>query len=89
VSDLTAKEQANVRRALKFLRARIGTWESVASALHVHWSTLKSAKDKGTVTASMAFRVARVAGATVDDVITGRYAPAGVCPHCGEKVLPE
>jgi hypothetical protein len=88
VTDLTAKEQANVRRALKFLRARIGTWEAVAAALNTKWSTLKTAKGTGTVSASMAFRVARVAGVTVDDVLTGRYAPDGVCPHCGEP-LPE
>jgi hypothetical protein len=88
MSDLTEREQANVRRALRFLRARIGTWEAVAAALNTTWKTIQSAKGSGTVTASMAFRVARVAGATVDDVITGRYAPDGVCPHCGER-LPE
>jgi hypothetical protein len=88
MSDLTTTEQANVRRAFRFLRARLGTWEAVAAALNMHWSTLKTAKGEGTVSASMAFRVARVAGAPVDDVISGRYAPDGVCPNCGTR-LPE
>ena len=88
MSDLTPAEQANVRRAFRFLRARMGTWEAVAAALNTKWSTLKTAKGTGTVSASMAFRVARVAGVTVDEVVTGRYAPKGVCPYCSEK-LPE
>jgi hypothetical protein len=86
VSDLTTTEQANVRRALRFLRAKLGTWEGVAAALNTNWSTLKTARGKGAVSASLAFRVARVAGATIDDVVCGRYAPAGVCPYCGERI---
>ena len=64
------------------------TEESVAAALNTTWKTLQRAKGTGTVSASLAFRVARVAGVSVDEVITGRYAPDGVCPHCGER-LPE
>jgi hypothetical protein len=31
----------------------------------------------------MAFRVARLATVTVDDLITGKFSPPGICPHCG------
>jgi hypothetical protein len=37
----------------------------------------------GPVSASMAFRVARLAGVTVDDVLVGKFPPPGTCPHCG------
>jgi hypothetical protein len=32
-ADLTRKEQEHVRAAIRFLRVRIGTWETVAKAL--------------------------------------------------------
>jgi len=66
MSDLTAKEQDNVRAAIRFIHARCGTWVNAAK-----------------VSASTAVRVARFAGVTVDDVLTGKYPPAGTCPHCG------
>ncbi len=88
MSDLTKQEQDNVRRALRFLRARLGTWDAVAAALDAHPKTLELARTRGGVSASMTFRVARVAGVGVDDILSGKYAPDGVCPNCGEK-LPE
>lgn len=35
------------------------------------------------VSASMALRVARLAGIPVDDLLAGRFAPEGTCPRCG------
>jgi hypothetical protein len=32
-----------------------------------------------------AYRVARLAGLSVDDVLTGTYPPAGTCAHCGHR----
>jgi hypothetical protein len=32
---------------------------------------------------TMAFRVARLAGVGVDDILTGKYPPPGTCPLCG------
>ena len=29
------------------------------------------------------YRVARLAKVSVDDVLTGKFPPAGTCPHCG------
>jgi hypothetical protein len=75
---LTAKEAANVRAAAHFLRARMGGWRNVAKALRVDLSTAKSAP-----TPILAFRLARLVGVGVDDVLAGKYPPAGTCAHCG------
>lgn len=81
---LTKQEQTNVRTALKFLRTRFGTWEMVAKALRFGDSTVANVVGgHKPVSASMAFRVARFAKVTVDDVISGRFPAPGTCPHCG------
>jgi hypothetical protein len=83
VSDLTKEEQANVRAALRFLHARCGTWLATAKALHAHVPTLRRVAKDRTVSPTMAVRVARFAGVGVDDVLTGKFPPPGMCPHCG------
>jgi len=75
---LSPKEAVNVRTAARFLRASMGGWLNVAKALHVDVSTAKRAP-----TPILAFRLARLVGVGVDDVLTGKYPPAGVCAHCG------
>jgi len=87
VSDLTADEQKHVRAALRFLRAKCGTWRTTAKALHLGLSTVGNVA-AGTTSASplMAFRVAKVAGVGVDEVLTGAFPPAGTCPHCGAQM---
>jgi hypothetical protein len=79
VSDLTAKEQANVRAALAFLKARFGV-KPLAKVLRVDRTTLNTP-----ATPTTAFRVARLAGVGVDDVLTGKYPPPGTCAHCGHR----
>ena len=81
MSDLTTKEQGHVRTALRFLRARCGGWKPLGKALHAHQLTL-SVRGRP-ISASLAVRVARLAGVGVDDVLTGKFPPAGTCPHCG------
>ena len=54
---LSPKEAANVRAAARFLRARMGGWLNVASALHVSMTTAKR-----TPTPILAFRLARLVG---------------------------
>lgn len=84
MSDLTAKEQGAVRVAIRFLKARAGMWAPLAKTLRVHRRTLGAiASGRLPVTASVAVRVARLAGVGVDDVLLGRFPPAGACPHCG------
>ena len=83
MSDLTAAEQTNVRTALKFLRSRCGTWAAVSTALRLGESTTSNVAGGATVSPLVAFRVARLAKVSVDDVLGGRFPAPGTCPHCG------
>jgi hypothetical protein len=38
------------------------------------------------VSASKAFRVARFLGASIDDLLTGRFTPPSTCPYCRQPV---
>lgn len=82
-SDLTPEEQSNTRTALRFLAKRLGTWEALAKAMGANRATVELAARRGTVSAGIALRAARVAGASVEDVLAGRWPVAGACPHCG------
>ena len=82
-ADLTATEQTNVRAALRFLRARCGTWGAVSKALRFGESTVANVIGGKAVTPAMAFRVARLVKVPVDDVLAGRFPAPGTCPHCG------
>lgn len=82
--DLTTAEQGHVRAALQFLRARCGGWAPLAQVLRAKPTALARVGNgrRGT-TASLAVRIARLACVGVDDVLGGRFPPAGACPHCG------
>ena len=82
--DLTLAEQEHVRNALQLFRARVGGWATTAKILHFDEITvLKAGNGTRTVTASMTFRLARVLGVTVDDLLRGRVTDLGTCPRCG------
>jgi hypothetical protein len=84
VSDLTTKEQDNVRAALRFLRARAGSWVGLAKTLKVAPTTPGNVANSHRVASpTLTFRVAKLAKVSVDDVLTGRFPPPGTCPHCG------
>lgn len=83
MSDLTSDEQKNVRTALRFLRTRCGGWDAVAKALRFKKCTIAHTLNGRTVSASLAIRLARFAGVSVDDVLCGRYPAPGTCPYCG------
>ena len=83
-SDLTPEEQAAVRRALGYLRCRAGSWSALARVLRAAPQTVAHAgAGKSEVSASLAFRVARLAAVPVGDVVSGAYPPDGACPQCG------
>lgn len=85
--DLTADEQERVRNALFFLRAKFGTWKSIARLLHFEEVTLKQiAGGTRTVTASLAFRIARIVNVKIDDLIGGQFPEPGLCPRCGYRL---
>jgi hypothetical protein len=60
----------------------------LAKALHFKDTTLANVANGRTVTASVAFRVARLAGVAVDDMLAGRFPAPGTCPHCGHHEAP-
>lgn len=86
-SDLTAKEQGNVRVALRVLAARAGNRKALAKVLRYEVNTIRHVlDDKVTVSVNLAFRVSRLAGVTLDDLLAGKYPPAGICRKCGHQV---
>jgi hypothetical protein len=86
---LTPKEQANARAALRFLRAKCGTWSTLAKALHLGESTVGNvAGGHAAVTPTVVFRIAKFARVGIDDVLTGRFPAPGTCPHCGHRTEP-
>jgi hypothetical protein len=83
--DMTPKEQANVRTALLFLRSRCGGWEPLGKVLGFRDVTLRAVARGGSVSASLAFRIARFASVGVDDVLRGNFPAPGTCPYCGHR----
>lgn len=86
MSDLTTQEQTHVRTALRFLRSRCGGWKPLAKTLRYKVSSLSHAVGgRRVISASLAFRVARLAGVSIDNVLSGEYPAHGTCPHCGHR----
>ena len=85
--DLTVEEQEHTRAALRFMRARLGSWDRLAKMLRVGVGPLKHIA-KLPVSAGLAVRAARFAGVPVDDVLSGRFPVPGTCPHCGRGPEP-
>jgi len=82
--DLTVAEQQCVRVALRFLRVRFRGWTSLSQALRVKDTTLSKIAGRGTVTASIAIRTARLVRVGIDELLVGKYPPPGSCPLCGD-----
>jgi hypothetical protein len=81
--ELTDEERENVRTALRFLRVRHGSSRKLAAALGVNFTMLKrTAGPGGRPGAALALRAARLAGISVEDVLSGAW-PGDRCPHCG------
>jgi hypothetical protein len=83
--DLTDGERANVRKALVFLRVRLGGYRPLAASLGVTAKALGIiGGPKGRApTVALALRVARVAKVSVEAILAGEWPPEGACPHCG------
>jgi hypothetical protein len=85
-NDLTLEEQDNVRPAIWAMRTQFGTWLSLSKVLRYDERTVRdAAKGQVTITASMAFRVARLVGVGIDDLLAGKWPEPGTCPKCGYK----
>lgn len=85
--DLTTEEQDHVRAALRYLRARAGNWRALAKALGFEMVTLRNVRGgEKNVSPTLAFRVARFAGVSIDDLLAGKFPPVATCLHCGRMV---
>lgn len=80
---LTPEEQECVRIALRVLRIRYGSYAKMAKAMRVHERNARRWADRGSVNAGVALAVARLAGVTVDAVLSGEFPVPGGCPFCG------
>ena len=71
--------------ALRFLHRRFGTWKPPARTLKMKaTSVAKAVTGRGRpVSPALAFRVARVAGCGIDDLLAGRFPAPNACPLCG------
>jgi hypothetical protein len=86
-SDLNPTEQEHVRTLLRMLRVKLGGWPSVQRALPMSGNSLWHAVSGRTeVSATLAFRVARLLDASISQVLTGQALPAGTCKHCGHAI---
>ena len=82
--DLTAEEIANVKRAISVLRVRFGGYAKLAEAMGTKRSTLLAATERrGKPSVSTALRAARLAGAPLEDLLSGAWPKPGSCPMCG------
>jgi hypothetical protein len=80
---LTETEQENGRRALRWLRFRVGGWKTMAEGLGFKKKTLTNVSEGQEVSTNLVFRIARMAGVSVEDVISGKWPRPEACPHCG------
>jgi len=77
-------EQTNVRSLIRALRVRLGNWQSVERALPLfHGMRVDVMAGRYEVSASVAFRVAKVPDVSLHDVLDGTALPPGGCKHCG------
>jgi hypothetical protein len=84
--DLSLAEQANVRALLNVLRVKLGgaNWRNVERVLPIAHSTLAEIlAERVEISTTIAFRVAKALGVSLQEAITGAAVPPGTCRHCG------
>jgi len=82
---LTPEEERCVVLALRVLRTNYRTWTALERALKVDANTLERiGRGKSRAVAGLAIRIARLAGCTVEDVLSGQFTKGLVCPTCGQ-----
>jgi hypothetical protein len=83
-TDLSPEEQKHVRTAIRFLHLRCQGWDTLAKAIRIEPDSIyRIVSGRRSVTASTAVSVARLLGSSIDDLLGGRFLPAGTCEHCG------
>ncbi len=84
-NTLTVAEEANVRKALRYLRERLGGYAPLARLMGINATTLKLAltQRKTRPTAGYALRAAKVARVPVESILAGEWPLPRMCPRCG------
>ena len=82
-ATLTPEQQANVRRALSKLVRKHGTFKRLCAAMGMSIHGLMKARSPSRPQSPrLAVIVARVAGCSVDDILTAKWHPPVTCPRC-------
>ncbi|HWU87637.1 MAG TPA: hypothetical protein VN253_10205 [Kofleriaceae bacterium] len=82
--DLSLDEQKRVLAYLNMLRARFGNWTTLEQALPFsHSARVEITAGRTEVSAALAFRIAKLLGVSIADVLAGTAFPPGTCRHCG------
>lgn len=82
---LTPEEVQHVRTAIRNLARAYGTWGCLALVMGIPEHSLQQAVNRrnGRPSAAMVLLAARAGGTTVEQILSGKIAPAGRCPTCG------
>ena len=84
--DLSLDEQKRVLAYLTMLRARLGNWVTLEQALPVsHSARVEITSGRREVSTTIAFRIAKLMGVSLYDVLAGTAFPPGTCKHCGRS----
>jgi hypothetical protein len=84
--DLSPQERENVRKAVRYLARRFGSYGKLADAMCVKETRIKySLSGAGTVSVSVALRAAKVAKVPLEAVLAGAWPKPTSCPHCGRE----
>lgn len=85
---LDDEQTVNVGAAMQALKTKLGSWKDLAASIGVSKQTMnRLAHGHTKPSAGLALRLARLAEVPVEDVLSGKYAKAVLCPHCGQ-VMP-
>jgi hypothetical protein len=86
--ELTDAERAQVRRGLRVIRERFGTWEALARAVGCAPDTLAraasvTATKRWALSPALTLRTAQAAGVPAEDLLSGAWLKGVPCPLCG------
>lgn len=86
--SLTPEEGRRVRAALKNTAAAYGGLDVLAAVLGVSHGSLRAmaSNARRPLSGTLAIRLAKVAGVSVEAILTGALTAAGRCPTCGHRV---
>jgi len=87
VNALEPEEREHARTALRQLVRNAGSVRELAVAMSVSHDTLKHALERNgkRVSAGLALRAARYAGAPVEELLSGAWPKPRACPMCGRE----